>query len=232
MSGLLTLIPTPISEALPLEPVALELLRENAMNESSLLLIEEHKVARIRWLKWGLPREAIDRFIVFNEHSQEKLRGEIVQSLKHGKNAFLMSDGGLPAFCDPGQALVNACHEGGIKVTATPFPNSIALAIALSGIPHQEFHFAGFLSANAEERKSRLEQLAKMNAGAIVLMDTPYRLQTLLKDLSASSLKSRKMFLGTELNSPEERLFQGRVLDVLKAIGELNKVEFVIVISG
>jgi 16S rRNA (cytidine1402-2'-O)-methyltransferase len=228
----LTLIPTPIHETLPLEGVALDLLRNHANDSSVLLLVEEHKVARIRWLKWGLPRESIERFQIFNEHNQEKMIPEILQALKSGRKAFLMSDGGLPAFCDPGQKLVNACHEQGIKVTATPFPNSIALAIALSGFPHSSFYFAGFLPAEAKERKLSIEKIGNREDGAIILMDTPYRLQALLKDLAQSTLRNRKIFLGINLNSPEEKLFQGPMNQVIQKVGDLNKVEFVLVVRG
>ena len=47
-----------------------------------------------------------------------------------------MSDGGLPAFCDPGKELVAACHRNNVKVTSSPFQNSIVLALALSGFDH------------------------------------------------------------------------------------------------
>lgn len=94
----LTLIPTPIADELPLEVKALELLQEEAMKEEVILLVEEHKVARQRWIKWGLPREAIEKFILFNEHTQEKLVSEIIKEMKKGKKAFLLSDCGLPAF--------------------------------------------------------------------------------------------------------------------------------------
>jgi hypothetical protein len=50
----LILVPTPISDELPLESVALELLKADALKENVVLLVEEHKVARQRWLKWGL----------------------------------------------------------------------------------------------------------------------------------------------------------------------------------
>jgi 16S rRNA (cytidine1402-2'-O)-methyltransferase len=183
-------------------------------------------------LKWGLPRESIERFIVFNEHTQDKLFPEIIQELKKGKNAILMSDGGLPAFCDPGQTLVNACHENKIKVTSTPFPNSIALAVALSGFPHHEFHFAGFLPAQADERRNSIEKLARPELGALILMDTPYRLQTLMKEISVSKLKKRKIFVGTSLNTPEERLFRGSISTVLREMDSLNKVEFVIILNA
>jgi 16S rRNA (cytidine1402-2'-O)-methyltransferase len=143
-----------------------------------------------------------------------------------------MSDGGLPAFYDPGKRLVHACHEAGIKVTATPFPNSIALSIALSGFEHSEFHFCGFPPAESDARRKWIERISQSHDCTLVMMDTPYRLQTLLKDLAASPLKSRKIFLATELNSPNEALFRGKISDVQKMIGELNKVEFVIVLEG
>ena len=99
MNSRLILIPTPLDESLPLEATALELLKLRCLDDDVLLLVEEHKVARQRWLKWGLPREAIERFALFNEHTQEALRPEIIQKLKSGKTAVLMSDGGMPAFC-------------------------------------------------------------------------------------------------------------------------------------
>src|SRR4051812_39004002 len=107
MMGQLILVPTPIQEDHPLESVAKDLLLADALKESVLILVEEHKIGRQRWLKWGLPREAIEKFILFNEHTQEKIQSEIIKEIKGGKRAYLLSDCGLPAFCDPGQMLVD-----------------------------------------------------------------------------------------------------------------------------
>lgn len=228
----LTLIPTPLQEGLPLEPVALAWLKVASTQPETLLLIEEHKAARTRWLRWGLPREAIDRFICYNEHSSEKILPETLSSLKSGCNALLMSDGGLPAFCDPGRNLVDACHEAGIRVTSSPFPNSIALSIALSGFDHREFHFCGFLPASSAERKKALETISRNQTSTLVLMDTPYRLQTLLSDIAGSSLKMRRIFLATELNGPGEALYRGRIEEILKKTSGSKKLEFVAVIES
>ena len=230
-SGKLTLIPTPLDESLPLEPVALKLLLDECMKEDTLLLVEEHKVARQRWIRWGLPREAIDRFILFNEHTQEDSCGPVTKEIQAGKNVYLMSDGGLPAFCDPGQKLVRACHGNGITVTSSPFPNSISLALALSGIEHSKFSFAGFLSTDSSERKKELDQIGLRNETSI-LMDTPYRLKALLNDISTSRLKGRKFFLATNLNSSHEKNFFGNLTEVLAASEQLHKPEFILVISG
>jgi len=60
----LILVPTPIQDDLPLETVAKERLLEDALKDNVLILVEEHKVGRQRWLKWGLPREAIEKFMM------------------------------------------------------------------------------------------------------------------------------------------------------------------------
>jgi 16S rRNA (cytidine1402-2'-O)-methyltransferase len=228
----LVLIPTPIEESLPLEPVALEVLKDAAATPSTLILVEELKAGRIRWLRWGLPRETIDRFIAYNEHTESELFSKISSELRGKNRAVLLSDGGLPAFCDPGQRLVDACHTAGIKVTSTPFPNSIALAIALSGFDHRTFHFAGFPPAQSEERKRALDQLHTSQKSTLILMDTPYRLKALLQAISESSFKSRRIFLATGLNSSNEQLFRGKPVEILSQLKDLEKAEFVIVIEG
>jgi 16S rRNA (cytidine1402-2'-O)-methyltransferase len=233
VSGKLILIPTGLDDALPLEPVALQLLKDHALDAQYVFLVEDAKVARRRWIAWGLPRETIDRFELYNEHNQEKNIASCIQQLQSGKTVVLMSDSGLPAFCDPGQRLVEQCHRHGVQVTATPFPNSIALAVALSGFPHHEFYFAGFLPVESSDRKRKLADLAKFRC-PIVLMDTPYRLQSLLKDVAVSALSDRELFLAVNLNQPDEVCYRGPITgknSVMFKIGELNKVEFVMMIA-
>ncbi len=230
MKSALTLVPTPIAETLPLEEVAKSLLLSECLLSDVGILVEEHKVGRQRWLKWGLPREAIERFTLFNEHTQAELAPLLVTEMKKGKRFYLLSDSGLPAFCDPGQRLVDACHRAGLKVSATPFPNSTALALALSGFSHHSFYFAGFLPAEGSARKDTLESLAR-HSETMILMDTPYRLKALLKDIENSSLKSRNLFLATNLNQESELLIRGRAHELSKRADSLGKVEFVLVVD-
>lgn len=225
----LILVPTPLQDDHPLETVAKEKLLADALNENVLLLVEEHKVARQRWLKWGLPRESIEKFILFNEHTQEKIQNDILKGLKSGKTAYLLSDCGLPAFCDPGQRLVDACHKQGINVTATPFGNSIALAIALSGFPHGRFVFSGFIPLKEPERSSWMARELKCS-DMLVWMETPYRLTKLLEELNKLNLK-REIFLACDLGSQNEVLLRGMVAGVLKKIEGQEKREFVLVIG-
>lgn len=225
----LILVPTPIADDLPLEPVALAKLQEDALKEDVILLVEEHKVGRQRWLKWGLPREAIEKFRLYNEHTTDTMKDEVLKELKSGKTVYLMSDCGLPAFCDPGQNLVDLCHRNKIKVTATPFPNSIALAIALSGFRHNRFTFSGFIPVKEPERSQWMKAELK-SPDALVWMETPYRLKKLMEDLLATQVK-REIFLALDLGSPQEKLLRGSVAFLLKDPSLQEKREFVMVIG-
>jgi 16S rRNA (cytidine1402-2'-O)-methyltransferase len=256
--GRLTLIPTPIGDSC-LEQTALNLLQNlkhptaDAMGTAEggggekarfVLAVEDAKVARRRWLAWGLPRSAIETFWVFNEHNAEEGTLQLLQQLKSGLDVYLMSDCGLPAFFDPGQRLVDACHTAGIVVTATPMPNSFALAIALSGFPHQRFTFEGHLPAKDPDlRRGAIERILQ-NPLMSVLMDTPYRLSKLLSEFlstsaslashlpkgEASKLIARSYFLGLDLNYENELLLRGSLEHLIKQV-EGEKREFILIVG-
>lgn len=230
----LTLIPTPLDDQAMLEPEALTLLKNVALDEQVLLLVEEHKVARNKWLKWGLPRESIERFVLFNEHSAEKLESELVKEFKNGKRAVLMSDGGLPAFCDPGQKLIDRLHREGLTVTCTPFANSVALAIALCGFEHRQFVFQGFLPQKDPSRSVALKNVWGERRTQ-VLMETPYRRQKFLEELRETRPQNqinRNVFIALELGRSTECLYRGTVEHLLGKTRELDKLEFVLVIDS
>lgn len=225
----LILVPTPLQDDLPLEPVAHKLLLENCMKENVVLLVEEHKVGRQRWLKWGLPREAIEKFVLFNEHTQKETLPDVLKSLKAGKDIYLLSDCGLPAFCDPGQVLVDACHKQRIKITSTPFPNSIALSVSLSGFSHDTFVFSGFVPVKSPDRELWMKKELK-RPETLVWMETPYRLKKLLEEVAQLETK-RDIFLALDLGSPSEELLRGKATIVAGLVPDKEKREFVLLIG-
>jgi 16S rRNA (cytidine1402-2'-O)-methyltransferase len=231
--GQLTLIPTPIDEVSKLSVEAFNLLQEVCLLEKSLIVVEDNKPARKRWIHFGLPREAIEKFLNLNEHNAKESTALLIDKLKAGFNIYLMSDGGLPAFCDPGSELVYQCHKNKIKVTSTPFSNSVILALALSGFYHLQFKFLGFLPLDQELRQKVLNQAINSNE-TVIMMDTPYRLKRLLEELD-SLFKSkgikREIFLALDLNSTTEDLHLGMPGDILLRLADLKR-EFILIIPG
>jgi len=224
--GTLTLIPTPIDDEGTIDSRSLTILQTAQKKDDTLFVIEDLKPGRRRWLSWGLDRSRVESFILYNEHTKEQSVPDLLAKLKEGFNVYLMSDGGLPAFCDPGKDLVDLCHQNKIRVTAAPFDNSIALALALSGFSHDQFLFRGFLPVKAELRAPAIAEIMKSKQ-TIILMDTPYRLKKILDELQDFP---REIFLAMNLNSPSELLLRGSVASV-KAQLILEKAEFILVLS-
>ncbi|MFT6633474.1 MAG: 16S rRNA (cytidine1402-2'-O)-methyltransferase [Bacteriovoracaceae bacterium] len=75
MKGTLTLIPTPIDDNSPL-CIRARMILELAVKKKQVILVEEIKAGRRRWLHFGLPREAIEDFILYNEHTRDELNTE------------------------------------------------------------------------------------------------------------------------------------------------------------
>jgi len=235
IKGTLTLIPTPLSETGVLEPVAFELLTRAATTEreQSLFVIEDLKPGRRRWLSFKLPRDVVEEFVLYNEHTAKTAAPELLQALKNGKNVYLMSDGGLPAFYDPGVELVSLCHQNQIKVTATPFANSVALALALSGMNHKKFWFEGFLPLENAERISVFKKLVSQKHTSIV-MDTPYRLKRVLEELQevwqSTGGQGKSVFVAMDLNTDSEELRIGTPSQLLSKITDFKR-EFILILS-
>ena len=222
----LTLVPTPISDHKPWDAETIETLRK-AFIGGSAIVVEEHKIARRKWIANGLPREAIDKFICLNEHTKVDTNQQVLSLLKSGVDTYLMSDCGLPAFCDPGQELVDICHNERIKVTALSFPNSVILALTLSGFKSDTFFFGGFIPR--ENRLKGLKQLDQRRE-TVILMDTPYRLSKVLEELKQIGVK-RQVFVGIDLNCDSEMLVRGTIEQVVKDLNNVNKREFVLVLG-
>lgn len=232
--GKLILVPTPISESGRLEPVAFEILNQAATTHfnNSIFVIEDLKPGRKRWLDFGLPRSVVEHFVLYNEHTADKVSLELLSKLKQGFSVYLMSDGGLPAFYDPGVELVRQCHQNNIKVTSTPFFNSIALAVALSGFNHKKFWFEGFLPLDKDERKKVLEKCVVSQHMSIV-MDTPYRLKRLLEEiaeLNKDGRNKKRLFLALDLNSSTEELLLGNAIELMGRIEDYKR-EFILIFS-
>lgn len=226
--GKLTLIPTPIAEGLPLEPVAKELILKSIENNpaTTIIVVEDPKPARRQWLSFGFPREWIEKFHYLNEHTANEKSLELLELLKKGNQVFIMSDGGLPAFCDPGTKLVDLCHRHGIQVSMSPFPHSISQALALSGYDGARFHFYGFLPKDQTERNRLWSELSRQKYVKI-LMDTPYRMKKILEEAKEHGIS--EVFLATNLNAENEQLYRSSPDKITKLLRE-EKAEFILII--
>lgn len=149
---------------------------------------------------------------------------EILADLRGGKNLALISDAGTPCINDPGQGLVDACHEAGVRVSAIPGPCSVIQALVLSGFDSSRFQFIGFLPKGPEKV---LRQVTGY-PGTTVAFESPERLVETLETLG-----ERRVAVVREMTKTFEECRRGKASELLLHYREKGvKGEVVLVIEA
>ena len=216
---MLYVVATPIGCSADLSHRALKLLKE------ATFIIGEEKKEVTRLLKqWEATGKPID---LLNEHSDKSdIRFLTEECAKH-EVVVLISDCGTPGFCDPGADLVASCRKAGIAVKPVPGPSSLMALLSVCGHRVENFHFRGFLPAKGERRIDAIGALSEIDVPTI-LMDTPYRLERTLDEISKSA-GQQKIILGLNLTQENEKVEIGLAGELLENhIGE--KSEFILMI--
>jgi|GEM_PF-118820 len=168
---------------------------------------------------------------LLNEHNEKEQVGDYIELLQSGKTLALISDCGTPIFADPGFMLVKSAIQNNIPVVVVPGASSIMTAIVRSGFPIKKFFYAGFLSANSEQRYEEIKELMYFPY-TFVVMDTPYRLKVLLEDF-ADLLPKRKAYLGMNLTLNSETHHYGTLEELYEKFKtNKTKAEYVLVVEG
>jgi 16S rRNA (cytidine1402-2'-O)-methyltransferase len=129
----------------------------------------------------------------------------LLDPVQAGHDLGLVSEAGLPAVADPGARLVALAHEAGIEVVPLSGPSSLLLALAASGLNGQSFAFVGYLPVDANARTARIRELEALSAKAQqtqLLIETPYRNETLNQALLATLKPTTRLSISVGLTLP------------------------------
>ncbi len=198
------------------------------LKEADLVVYEERKEGSRLLRHFGVekPVEGL------NEHNEQAASQVILEKLKEGKSVALISDAGTPVFSDPGQLLVEKAISSGVKIVPIPGASSLLPALVGSGFPINRFLFYGFLSPKRNRRITELQQLRK-EPRTMVIMETPYRLLQLVRDISDVFGETRKICVAFDLTLPTEEIIRGTAADLYRRFSkDERKGEFVVVIEG
>jgi 16S rRNA (cytidine1402-2'-O)-methyltransferase len=220
MTGKLFIVATPIGNYRDITLRALDVIKE-----ADAVICEEFRQGSTILKKIGAGKKDL---IQLNEHNEDEESQTIATEMLMGKTYALISDCGTPAFADPGTSLVRTCIEYNIPVIPVPGPSSLMAAISVSPLPLETFFFAGFLSRKTEERKQQLLQYRNLQA-PLIIMESPYRLEKLLEEISRVFGKGQQITLAYNLTLDGEHVYHDSVAQVLKAVKN-KKGEFVLII--
>ncbi len=220
----LYIVSTPIGNPDDISLRALKVLKE-----VDIILCEEYKPARRLLSQYEIvPKE----LIAINEHNEKESVQDVLNMLLEGKTAALISDCGTPLFSDPGNHLIPKLIDFQVEITALPGANSLLPALVGSGFNTTNFYYYGWLSPKKDIRKRELFELKKRK-DLLVIMETPYRLITLLKDVKKYFGDFKQICLAYKLTMTEEKYYRGTVKDVLRDVEkESLKGEFVLLIEN
>ncbi len=203
--GTLYLVATPIGN---LEDITLRALR--TLRTCDVVAAEDTRRTGLLLRRFGIQRPLLSYFR-FNESRRSE---EILQRLTRGQTVALVTDAGSPGISDPGERVVRAAREAGLRVEAVPGPCALIAALTASGLPTEEFHFVGFLAHKSGQRRRRLTALGSC-PGTWVLYESPHRIGRLLEEL-AELYPDRQIVLARELTKKFEEFVRGTAASLIE----------------
>jgi len=222
MSASLYIVPTPIGNLGDITYRAVEVLKA-----VDFILAEDTRTSSVLLRHYNISKPLSS----FHAHNEHKRVANLVERMKAGEVAALISDAGMPGISDPGFLLVRECLNNNVQIDCLPGASAILPALIKSGFPPDKFVFEGFLP-HKKGRKTRIEGLAE-EARTIVLYESPHRLLKLLGELSELLGPERRVSVSRELTKLHEETYTGEVSAVLTYFEEKGvKGEIVIVIEG
>ena len=199
----LAIVSTPIGNSRDITLRALDILEE-----ADIIACEDTRITAKLLSLYGISRPLTS----YHEHNAERARPKLIKRLKQGKTVALVSDAGTPLISDPGYKLVRTCANEGIPVTPIPGASSVLASLMTSGLPTDQFFFAGFLAPKTTARKKALLSLANIPA-TLVIMESARRLTRSLGDM-ANILGPRPAVVARELTKLFEELKHGLLPDL------------------
>ena len=223
--GALHVVSTPIGNLADLSPRAASVLRE-----VGLIVAEDTRVARVLLTGLGVDRP-VESLPGFDERDRI---APIIARLAAGESVALISDAGTPLISDPGQHLVAAAIERGVRVVPIPGPSALLAAVVASGIVGARWVFEGFLPRNGVDRERAIGTIAAEECASVVY-EAGNRIAETLRDLAAACGDERPAAICRELTKFHEEIVRGGLGALARAVasGEIDgRGEFVLVVGA
>jgi len=221
--GTLFIVATPIGNLEDITQRALRVLRE-----ADLIACEDTRHTRKLLNHFGITTPTIS----YHEHNEQERAEELCAALESGKNIALVSDAGTPLISDPGFRIVHAAVDRGISVVPIPGASAVITALSVSGLPTDQFLFAGFLPSRTGARRAKLNELRTVGA-TLVFYEAPHRIKATLKE-ALDVFGDRQAVIGRELTKLHEEFARGTLSELVEKFlpNETPRGEMVLIISG
>ncbi|HVM08965.1 MAG TPA: 16S rRNA (cytidine(1402)-2'-O)-methyltransferase [Acidimicrobiales bacterium] len=225
MAGRLVLVGTPLGNVADLSPRA-----ARTLAEADVVACEDTRHTRKLLAVAGI---AVERLTALHQHNEAEAGAALVDRiLRENVTVALVTDAGMPAVSDPGERVVRAAIEAGVRIDVVPGPTAATTALALSGLPSLRWCFEGFLPRKGKDRAERLAALAREER-TTVLYEAPHRLRETLADLRDACGADRSVVVARELTKMFEEVWRGTLADAVEHATDVEpRGEYTLVLDG
>lgn len=197
----------------------------DTFNEVDFIICEDTRITGNLLKHYGISKELVS----LNAFNESQKIYHIIDKLRSGKSAALVSDAGTPTISDPGNKLISESIKNGIEIIAIPGVSALIAALSVSGLPTDSFVFEGFLPQK-KGRQKKLKQLSEEER-TIVLYESVYRIEKLLDEL-IEYMPERYTVICRELTKKFEEYWRGYPAEIKLFLSDkIIKGEFVVVIA-
>ena len=208
-TGCLYLVATPIGN---LEDITLRALR--ILKEVDQIACEDTRHTQKLLSHYNIQKPLVS----YHEHNEMTRAPELVLAMEQGAQIALVSDAGMPLVSDPGYRLVTLSLRHHLPVVPIPGAAALLAALSASGLPNEEFLFAGFLPARTGERRRALERL-RIEDRTIIFYEAPHRIEETLAD-AREVLGDRPACLAREVTKLHEEFRRGTLSELAASLSD------------
>lgn len=222
--GTLYIVATPIGNSQDMSPRGKKIL-----SEVDIIAAEDTRRSMVLLNKLEI-RNKLTSNHKFNEYGKAKY---YINEMLSGKSVAVITDAGTPCISDPGNELIKAAVEAGIKVVGIPGCCAAVTALSISGFDLSSFLFLGFFPRENVERRRLLEKMRRGDTRTFALYESPKRIMDMVEFFIDSGAICR-MCLCNDLTKLHEMSFRGtptQVKEQLLAKGNYDKGEYAVVIE-
>ena len=223
--GCLYIVATPIGNSADLSPRGRKILEE-----ADLIAAEDTRRSMVLLNKLEIRNRLVSNH-KFNEHGKAAW---FVGQMQEGKNVAVITDAGTPCISDPGNELIRAAIEAGIRVVGIPGCCAAVNAISVSGFDLSSFAFLGFFPRENAERVRLLELMRQdRSTKTFALYESPKRIMSFV-DFMIDADARCSLCLMNDMTKLHEMSFRGtpaQVKEQLLEKGNYEKGEYAIVLE-
>ena len=218
--GTLYIVATPIGNARDITERAREIL-----TTADIIAAEDTRRSVVLLNKLGIRGNALSANHKFNEYGKARY---FVEQLQQGKNVAVITDAGTPCISDPGNELIRAAVEAGIRVVGIPGCCAAVTALSISGFGLSTFLFYGFFPREAADRRRVLSMMRKGDTRTYAFYESPKRIMSAVEFFIEENAGIR-LCLCNDMTKLHEMTFRGSPAEVREQLlrkGNYEKGEY------